>query len=475
MSEAPGKLYNRGMADWNRKPSAEVAAPDVRSSGGRGNVNQRARGPRRFNISAVSLAVLWFLAGSGEAAERCGALNSLCAVTLSSQPAFEANSIREPTVEPRDDHVGSRRVPTKVPLTIAVLPFKNSSGRVASEHLGGTIARALENGLLRVEGYRLVERARLKEVLDEMDLKSVGIVAGRVSELTEANRLVVGEYDDQSGIVDVSARILMPSSDVIRAAHWRGHVSAVHDAMAAQLAAELTGQAPPARGLSKQQEDLYREACGLYERGEWTRACEACTQILEQHPADVDVLILRGNAELERRGRTRLARRDFEKVLKSDRGHLAARVGIARVLLTGDKGAAAKAVGWLEEVLEQEPGHLQALALAAVAHLRIGKEATAESLARRAVEFCPEYGEAWQILAHLYSAQERNAEALTAAQSTARLLPDCADSWMILGDAQRRQGLADAAARSYRRGLTCRPSPDLEELLEARLRQFDGP
>ncbi len=95
--------------------------------------------------------------------------------------------------------------------TIAVVPFVDAPG---SEGSGEVVVTAAMQQLYRTPGVRVVERRRLKAIIDEHDLMQAlstdAQVASKIGEITGADTVILGEvtqYEAQqeSGFVAVSA------------------------------------------------------------------------------------------------------------------------------------------------------------------------------------------------------------------------------------------------------------------------------
>ncbi|MFH0981121.1 MAG: CsgG/HfaB family protein, partial [Planctomycetota bacterium] len=139
--------------------------------------------------------------------------------------------------------------PSAVPMC-AVLPFENLSGRPGSAYLAGVIQQALYPAVERTGAWRLMERARLKELLREADLKAAGLAAGKPVPLAGVAVVILGEYRDDAGVVTVSARLVNAGTgEVVHQAQWVGHVSGLSDALPPRMAAALAGMPPPPETL----------------------------------------------------------------------------------------------------------------------------------------------------------------------------------------------------------------------------------
>ena len=354
----------------------------------------------------------------------------------------------------------------------ALVPFHNETGRVESAYVAGVIEQALHGRLQRAGKWQVVERARLQELLAESDLKAADLATGEPSRLRGADLLVVGEYRDDGGLVTVTARLVEAATgEVVGQASWRGHVSGLADEMGARVAAGLAGEPPPADKLGGEMQAVFDKACRYLSRGRADQAIEACTTILAEHPGDVATLLLRGHAELGKKGWGRYAAKDFEKVLEIDEDNIAAKIGLARTKLGGDRRSAEQALQWIEEVLAERPEQAEALLLAARVHEAAGRTEQAVVAAARAVEVLPQYGPAWVTLGRLHLRQDRAAEGLRCARSALECQPSDPVAWMLLGDAQLAGGQREEAEGSFRRALEGDPSPEVKKRLRARLHE----
>lgn len=358
--------------------------------------------------------------------------------------------------------------------TCAVIPFINLTNQPASAYLASEIHQCLHAAMGRARVWQLVERARLRELLAEADLKSIGAAGGQPIRIADAQVLVVGEYRDEGGIVTVSARLVNASdAAVVRQANWTGHVSGIPGVMAPMLAAVLSGQEPPKPALTPAQQELFRKACKFMDQGKIDAAIDACTKILEQARKDVPTLLLRGYAELNKKGWTRYAVKDFEAVLEIDEDNVGAKIGLARTKLAGDQRQVEQALGLLQEVIKDNAEQGEALWLAATALATLGKTAEAISYTERAVVSLPEFAPAWLTLTELQLRGGTTSKAIVSAGKAVTFAPRDPGAWMLLGDAQMAAGDKLAAEKSFRKAMECDPPDELKAMLSARLKKFD--
>lgn len=108
---------------------------------------------------------------------------------------------------------GFRRLPGNARYQrLAVLQFTEAGPESRRRELGAVVAAELATNLRRDHGLLLVERARLAQVLGEMQLGAMGLVdardAPRLGKLADAQALVVGSVSDAGDRFLVNARIV---------------------------------------------------------------------------------------------------------------------------------------------------------------------------------------------------------------------------------------------------------------------------
>lgn len=98
--------------------------------------------------------------------------------------------------------------------TIAVLDFKNLSKNAGYDFLGKTISESLITSLQKSGKINLVERERLKNLIDEKKLVLTGLVdqdisAGKkIGTLLQADHLILGSYSSIDDRIEVNARLV---------------------------------------------------------------------------------------------------------------------------------------------------------------------------------------------------------------------------------------------------------------------------
>lgn len=88
--------------------------------------------------------------------------------------------------------------PRPMEITIAVLPFRYNGTDKSWNAAGPTLSDLIAAQLAPKQGFKLVERERLKELFDEMALGDVGPVdpatAARIGKLAGANVIAFGSF-----------------------------------------------------------------------------------------------------------------------------------------------------------------------------------------------------------------------------------------------------------------------------------------
>lgn len=107
---------------------------------------------------------------------------------------------------------GEEQANTSPSFFIAVFPLEDLRPSGETEGLGEVLAEGITDGLNRAPGIRVVERHRLKAVMDEIGLGMTGAVdektAIRVGKLLGANHLLLGSFMKFKSQVRVNTRIV---------------------------------------------------------------------------------------------------------------------------------------------------------------------------------------------------------------------------------------------------------------------------
>lgn len=107
---------------------------------------------------------------------------------------------------------GAEPAGTSQSILIAVFPLEDLRPSGDTEGLGEVLAEGITDGLSGAPGIRVVERHRLKAVMDEIGLGMSGAVdektAVRVGKLLGANHLLLGSFMKFKSQVRVNTRVV---------------------------------------------------------------------------------------------------------------------------------------------------------------------------------------------------------------------------------------------------------------------------
>ncbi|HDP67429.1 MAG TPA: VWA domain-containing protein, partial [Candidatus Marinimicrobia bacterium] len=135
-------------------------------------------------------------------------------------------------------------------LRVAVLDFQNQTGQPELNYLEAAIPSVLITDLSICEQLTLVERARLQEILDEMQLALSGVVndeqATEIGELAGADAILVGSITAGGQVFRIDGRLVDVASGQVILAEKRSWLSddeilLAVDELAEQIICKLTG------------------------------------------------------------------------------------------------------------------------------------------------------------------------------------------------------------------------------------------
>jgi TolB-like protein len=254
------------------------------------------------------------------------------------------------------------------PPAVAVLYFDNK-GNPELEPLKVGLAQMLVTDLTGTEGITVVERSRVQEILDELELGHSGKVdpatAAKVGSMLGARWLVMGNYFEVMGTLRIDARIVeVETSKLLISVGEDATTSAVFN-IEKNLAAKL--QAALAAAATEPGEK-HRMNRGRLEPGgggvDPTKPIEFASDRAGQ-PAAVD-----GTDEV---GSTRQVESDrslaANKLIRPDKAHLAAAVAFSEGLIALDRKDVTRAREAFEQALESHPDLTEAQAQLAALEL----------------------------------------------------------------------------------------------------------
>lgn len=138
-------------------------------------------------------------------------------------------------------------------VIIAIVDFKNTGASGELDYLTQTIPESISTSMAKSGRLEIVERSRLEEALNEMQMSEVGIVdeslAVELGRAVGANAILVGSFVSIGGILRINSRLIdVMTSRVIKAEIVQGAVGTeifnMMDEMAASIESQLLGTVP---------------------------------------------------------------------------------------------------------------------------------------------------------------------------------------------------------------------------------------
>ncbi len=135
--------------------------------------------------------------------------------------------------------------------SIAIIDFKNTSGKSDLDYLEQAIPEAVMTRLAESGKLNIVERARLKDAIKEMQLGVSGVVdqseAVKIGRAVGATAILVGSFLEIGGVIQLNARLIqVETSQVLIAKVVKGKVGTeifnLMDELAAAIEEKLLGE-----------------------------------------------------------------------------------------------------------------------------------------------------------------------------------------------------------------------------------------
>ena len=126
----------------------------------------------------------------------------------------------------RKEKEAKKAVDAKV---VAVVAFKNNSGKAENDWLSMGIPEALTTDLANLSGLRVVESNQIAEMLQEMGLKQSGVMeeeqAVEIAERLKADLLMLGGFSMVKNEIQINGRLINArNANVLRAASSKGPI-----------------------------------------------------------------------------------------------------------------------------------------------------------------------------------------------------------------------------------------------------------
>jgi tetratricopeptide (TPR) repeat protein/tRNA A-37 threonylcarbamoyl transferase component Bud32 len=342
---------------------------------------------------------------------------------------------------------------------VAVLPFRDLSGRPAGTLIGEGFAETVSARLAADGGVAVLPAAAVDEAAGDL---------AALARRTGAQAVLRGSLQFEGERVRATFALVEPDGRQLAAASVEGSASRLLDlqdevARRAAAALGLEASAPaasaPALDLAG---DRFLEALGHLRRYENEAAVDAAIRILEELGGSARVQAALARAYLAKRALTgerawaeraiaaAMRAAELEPELESvreTRGRIE--------LLLGRPREAAAAFG---AALAAQPNAVEAQLGLALALERQGLADEAEHAYRRAVEIQPGW---WSTHSHLGVFHLRRGEldaAVASFREAVRLSPDNTRAILNLGIAYQQQGRHEAAIAEYERSIAVRPT-----------------
>jgi len=342
---------------------------------------------------------------------------------------------------------------------VAVLPFRDLSGRPAGALIGEGFAETVSARLAADGGVAVLPTAAVDEAGGDL---------AALARTTGAQAVVRGSLQFEGERVRATFALLEPGGRQLAAASVEGTASRLLDlqdevARRAAAALGLGAGAPAARAVAPDLAgDRFLEALGHLRRYENAAAVDAAIRILEGLGDSARVQAALARAYLAKRSLSG-ERAWAERAIEAARRAAEAEPGLASVretrgrieLLLGRPQAAAAA---FRAALAAQPNDVEAQLGLALALERQGLAADAERAYRRAVEVQPGW---WSTHSHLGVFHLRRGELDAAAASfreAVRLSPDNTRAITNLAIAYQQLGRHEAAIAEYERSIAVRPT-----------------
>ena len=385
----------------------------------------------------------------------------------------------------------SQRTPLPYKMTIAILPLENLTKKDDLAWLSAGIPESLISKLQNIRSLRMVERMRIKNLVEELKLSESGLIepgaAQKAGRLLGADTVLIGSFVEFQGTVQINCRLVrVETGTVIHAVDSTGLLNRIfqlQDRLAEKLVATL--------GVRMETDEAHRLA------------------VQETNSLTAYENYVRGRDhyfQFNRPGYEEAARL-YREAVRLDPGFALAHAGMADTLAT--LGFSRKKEGEAYESLFREAREAAKKAIAlnpnlsdghrALAHVYnndgSGRIADAAREAQQALTLNPNDAEAWYLLAQTYTYYDtrdldraqiyyENAiqlnpdyamaynslgwfvylekkwydKAVEAFERAIQISPNFTEAYDSLGEAYFRMGKYPEAARNFRKALELQPS-----------------
>ena len=352
---------------------------------------------------------------------------------------------------------------------LAVLPFRDLTGRADGQLVADGFAETLSAQLARAPGVQVLTPLATAAFREDAD-------AARLVGQLGATLVLRGSVQRAGELVRVSWLVLSGSGGPPLGGDTQtgpaADLFALQDRVATGVVAVLGfahgASTPPPGPRGAAEQERYLAALGHLQRYQDPAAVDAAIGILEPLARDqgdsAPVLAALGRAYLAKRFLTRdpsWSERAREACLRAERvdGTLS-EVHLTLGRIAAESGDPEAAVAALRKVLDRRPDDVDALLALADAFLLAGKNGEAEDAARRALAASPAYWAVHNKLGVVYVSSGRTEEAIEEFRGAVALAPENARGLVNLGSALVVAGRLPEAAEALRKSLSVEPTAE---------------
>ena len=372
----------------------------------------------------------------------------------------------------RKTHVEPRARTSVVPQEkhLAVLPFKELSGRADAQMFSEGISETISARLSRSRDVQVVSTGALGAVAGSGDLQRISrdvganlVLRGTVQRAGDQIRISYTLLRIEGGLQLAGDTVTGPADDVF----------AIEDRLAESVvdALELRSAAPMGlhgrTGLeSPSDQEGYLEALGLAQRFRDAKGVDTAISKLESlSPAARNSALVNaalGGAYLSKFNITHDTALIQKATLFSDRAISADSNAAEAHTTLGElhkiTGQYPRAIAEFRTALSEQPNSYNAMTGLAEAYELAGRLHDAERTYQRAIDLNPLYSRAYTKFGNFYFNHVQYGKAAEMFRRTTELLPDMPRGFTNLGGALEAQGRYDEALRAYNRSLALGPT-----------------
>jgi len=356
------------------------------------------------------------------------------------------------------------------PRFLAVLPFRDLSGRPDGQLVGDGLVETMSARLAGVPGVQVVTPSAVVAASDRdgdifriaRDLGANLVLRGAVQRQGDRMRITYSVWNTRARSQVTAGDLTGPAADIF----------ALQDQLADRVARELrlsppTRRTPPPTGLATvEEQERYLQALGHLQRHDRPESVDAALALLEplaaQSPGSALLQAALSRACLAKYTLTREKEWAKRAMAAADRGTRlnpgTPEVHVTRGMILNRTGRGGEAIAEFQIALSQAPNSLEGILGLAEAYESVGRNGDAENTYRRAVALQPDYWNVYNGLGGFYYRHGHYREAADQFRQLVGKAPDSVRGWNSLGAACQQADRFDEALDAYRRSTQLRPN-----------------